>query len=114
MVSGEIDAPPAPPEPAPGPIEAEAVEDGRSNTLVAFWPAPEVCEDDFDDVSALRTSMADDAAPRANNMAELQQGRTMAADGSFVCVFLSKRRAMQKNPIKSGFHASRRIRRTRQ
>jgi hypothetical protein len=30
----------------------------------------------------------------------------MAADSSFVCVFLSKRRAMQKNPIKPGFPAS--------
>src|SRR6266702_5025064 len=30
----------------------------------------------------------------------------MAADSSFVCVFLSKRRAIQKNPIKPGFPAS--------
>ena len=29
----------------------------------------------------------------------------MAADGSFVCLLLSKRRAMQKNPIKPGFPA---------
>ena len=49
----------------------------RSNGLVAFWLTPVVCaDDDFDDVSALRASMADDAAPRAKNMAELQQGRT--------------------------------------
>jgi hypothetical protein len=34
-----------------------------------------VFADDFDDVSALRASRADDAAPRAKNMAELQQGR---------------------------------------
>jgi hypothetical protein len=36
--------------------------------------------DDFDDVSALRASMADDAAPRAKNMAELQCRVGIAAD----------------------------------
>jgi hypothetical protein len=38
----------------------------------------------------------------------------MAADSSFVCVFLSKRRAMQKNPIKPGFPAFVPVRQTRQ
>jgi hypothetical protein len=32
-------------------------------------------DDDFDDVSALRASKADDAAPKARNMAKLQQRR---------------------------------------
>jgi hypothetical protein len=114
MVAGDIAAPPALPEPAPGPIEAEAFEDGRSNTPVPFWLAPEVFADDFDDVSALRTSMADDAAPRANNMAELQQGR---ADGGrrFVRVRVSQQapcHAEKTNKI--GLSASRPIRRTRQ
>jgi hypothetical protein len=76
MVSGDIEEWPAPPEPLPGPIEAEPFEDGRSNMPVA---PPVVCVDDFDDVSALRASMADDAAPRANNMAELQLAAPMAA-----------------------------------
>ena len=78
MVCGDICEPPPPdPEPVPEPTEADEVEDIRSNGLVAFWLTPVVCaDDDFDDVSALRASMADDAAPRAKNMAELQQGRT--------------------------------------
>jgi hypothetical protein len=49
--------------------------------------------------------MADEAAPRASNMAELQQRRMMRpivhAD------ILSKRRASTKNPIKPAFPASR-------
>src|SRR5439155_14600037 len=76
MVSGEICEQPLPPEPVPAPIEAEPLEDDRPNGLAASWLTPVVCADDFDDVSALRASMADDAAPRAKNMAELQQGRT--------------------------------------
>jgi len=78
MVCADICEPPPPdPEPVPEPTEADEVEDIRSNGLVAFWLTPVVCvDDDFDDVSALRASKADDAAPRAKNMAELQQGRT--------------------------------------
>jgi hypothetical protein len=105
MVSGDICEPPLPPEPAPVPIEAEPFEDDRPNVAAESWLAPVVCADDFDDVSALRASKADDAAPRAKNMAELQQdraGRPTARTSSF----LSKRRAMQKNPIKPGFPAS--------
>jgi hypothetical protein len=106
MVSGDICEPPPPdPEPEPEPTEADELEDIRSNGLAVFWLTPVVCVDDFDDVSALRASKADDAAPRAKNMAELQQdraGRPTARTSSF----LSKRRAMQKNPIKPGFPAS--------
>jgi hypothetical protein len=76
MVSGDIDEQPLPPEPVPAPIEAEPFEDDRPNVAAASWLAPVVCADDFDDVSALRASKADDAAPRAKNMAELQRGRT--------------------------------------
>jgi hypothetical protein len=84
MVSGEIDAP-LPPDPVPEPIEAGEVGDNKPNA--AFWLAPLVCADDFDDVSALRASMADDAAPRAKNMTELQQGHHKdAANRSFVHV----------------------------
>jgi hypothetical protein len=77
MVCGDIDDQPLPPEPAPAPIEAEPFEDDSSKGLAAFWPTPAVCADDFDEVSALRASMADDAAPRAKNMTGLQQGRTV-------------------------------------
>ena len=56
--------------------------------------------------------MADEAAPRANNMAELQQRRVMRpivhADS------LSKRRASAKNPMKPGFPACRLARQYRQ
>jgi hypothetical protein len=45
-------------------------------SIGASWLAPVVCADDFDDVSALRASIADDAAPRAKSMVELQRGRT--------------------------------------
>jgi hypothetical protein len=77
MVCGDIcEKPPPDPEPELEPTEAGELEDIRSNGLVAFWLTPVVCADDFDDVSALRASRADDAAPRAKNMTELQQGRT--------------------------------------
>jgi hypothetical protein len=79
MVSGEICEHPPPdpePEPEPEPTEADELEDIRSNGLAEFWLTPVVCVDDFDDVSALRASIADDAAPRAKSMVELQQGRT--------------------------------------
>jgi hypothetical protein len=114
MVSGDIGEQPLPPEPVPAPIEAEPFEDDRPNVPAESWLTPVVCVDDFDDVSALRASRADDAAPRAKNMAELQQGR-MHGGRRFVRVpFLSKRRAIQKNPIKPGFPASDAVRQTRQ
>jgi len=77
MVSGETcEHPPPDPEPEPEPTEADELEDIRSNGLAEFWLTPVVCVDDFDDVSALRASIADDAAPRAKSMVELQQGLT--------------------------------------
>ena len=83
MVSGDICEPPPPePEGEPAPTEADELEDIRSNGLLASWPV-DCADDDFDDVSALRASMADDAAPRAKNMAELQQGRTHGGRQSF-------------------------------
>jgi hypothetical protein len=85
MVSGDIDAPapnePVPDEAGPEPIEAEAFEDRKATGFSEAWLAPEVFVDDFDDVSALRASIADEAAPKAKNMAELQQCRMeVAAD----------------------------------
>jgi hypothetical protein len=75
MVCGDICEPP-PPEPGPEPTAADEPEDIRSNGLLASWLRPVDCaDDDFDDVSALRASMADDAAPKARNMAKLQQRR---------------------------------------
>jgi hypothetical protein len=73
MVSGDIDEKPLL-EPAPGLIDAGVVGDDWPK-LAKFWLRPVVGADDLDDVSPLRTSMADDAAPRAKNMAELQQRR---------------------------------------
>ncbi len=77
MVCGDICEPPPPdPEPVPEPTEADEPEDIRSNRLLASWLRPVDCaDDDFDDVSALRASIADDAAPKARNMAKLQQRR---------------------------------------
>jgi hypothetical protein len=66
MVSGEICEPP-PPVPALEPVEAEELEK-KSNELA--WLTPVVfADDDFEDVSAWRASIADAAAPRASNMA---------------------------------------------
>jgi hypothetical protein len=74
MVCGDIGEWP-PPEPDAEPTEAE-LEDIRSNGVAESWRTPvDRADDDFDDVSAFRASIADDAAPRARNMAELQQCR---------------------------------------
>jgi hypothetical protein len=56
--------------------------------------------------------MADEAAPRASNMAELQQRRSVRP--IVHAAILSKRRATTKNPIKPGFPASRPRRHGRQ
>jgi hypothetical protein len=119
MVCGEICEQPPPdpepePEPEPEPTEADELEDIRSNGLVEFWLTPVVCADDFDDVSALRASMADDAAPRAKNMAELQQGRT---DGGrqLVRVPVSQQAPCHaEKPNKTGLSRFRSVRQTRQ
>jgi hypothetical protein len=72
---------------------------------LAFWLTPvDGADDDFDDVNALRASKADDAAPKARNMAKLQQHRAARANHS--CIYFSKRHAKTKNPIKPGFPAS--------
>jgi hypothetical protein len=55
--------------------EVEALLEG-SNGLLAPWPKPVDCVDeDFDESSPCRASMADDAAPMAGNMAKLRQRR---------------------------------------
>jgi hypothetical protein len=62
-----------------------------SNGLAVFWVGPvDWVEAEFEEISLLRVSMADDAAPRANNMAELQQRRTTRP--------LSSRRFLQQTP----------------
>ena len=82
MVSGDFCEQP-PPEPAFEPVEAVELVGEKSNGLAAFWLTPVVgADDDFDDVSALRASMADDAAPKARNMAEPQQAPRIAANNS--------------------------------
>ncbi|MGY3534702.1 hypothetical protein ACVISU_007470 [Bradyrhizobium sp. USDA 4452] len=57
------------------------------------WLELPVCVADFDDISELKRSMADDAAPMANNMAILQQGRAWRLQR---LSRRSKRRAMAK------------------
>jgi hypothetical protein len=59
-------------------VEAVAVEvlaDKSNGSFVSLLEPVGFADDDFDDVSAWRASRADDAAPRANNMAELRQRR---------------------------------------
>ena len=71
MVSGEI-CDTAAAGPGPEPTEACEFDDGQIERALAFWLKPVDCaDDDFDDVSALRASMADDAAPKGK-----QHGRT--------------------------------------
>jgi len=70
-----------------------------------------VCVVDFDDISELKRSMADDAAPMANNMAILQQGRAWRLKR------LPKAQQAAchgKNPINPGLGASMQVPRTRQ
>jgi hypothetical protein len=114
MVAGDICEPP-PLEPEPWPTEADEFEDNTSNALAEFWVTPVVgVDDDFDDVSALRASIADDAAPRAKSMVELQRGRT---DGGrqFVRVRVSQQAPCHaEKPNKTGLSRIRPSRRTRQ
>ena len=80
MVSGDICEPPAPPEPRP-------TGRGRSTRGWQIEQARGVLAGAGGSAQTISTMSApgghrcaDDAAPRANNMAELQQCRTMAAD----------------------------------
>jgi hypothetical protein len=73
-------------EPEPDPVLVLVLADvevlvAGANRPVDALPELElpVCAVDFDDISELRRSMADDAAPNANSMAILQQGRGPAA-----------------------------------
>jgi hypothetical protein len=71
-----------------------------SNGVGGFWAKPVVCGDvDFDESSDCSASIADEAAPRASNMAELRQmGRGPAA--YFHGIRISKPRATAKKPMK--------------
>uniref|UniRef100_UPI0038F752E5 hypothetical protein n=1 Tax=Streptomyces galilaeus TaxID=33899 RepID=UPI0038F752E5 len=61
---------------------------------------------DFDDISELKRSTADDAAPMANNMAILQQGRAWRLKR----LSLAEQGACHgKNPIKPGLGTSTRV-----
>jgi len=112
MVSGDICAPP-PPDPEPGPTEADEVEDDRSNGLFAFWLTPvDDADDDFDDVSALRASKADDAAPKARNMAKLQQRRAVC--GRWLVHVPQQAPCHDEKPNKIGLSRIRSIRQGRQ
>jgi hypothetical protein len=104
MVAGDIG------EPAPNPeagVELVDAETGLaiSNGSTALKPV-DGFEDAFDedapdDVSELTASSAVAAAPRANNMAKLRQLPRHAAN--LPRRWISKPRAMPKNPIKSRF-----------
>jgi hypothetical protein len=77
MVCGDICVKPLPPVPVVEPVEAWVLLPDKSNGLEAAWVKPvDVVDDDFDDVSDLRASIAADAAPKAGNMTELRQHRT--------------------------------------
>ncbi len=69
IVAGEICVNPAPPVTGGGLsvcVEPFAV----SNGVVGFWAKPVVCGDvDFEEISDCSASTADEAAPRASNMA---------------------------------------------
>jgi hypothetical protein len=80
MVAGDTREPPPDPKGGGGgAADAEVVPD-RSNGFAASGVTPVDCEDDdFDEVSALRASSADDAAPRASSMTGLRQTPRSAA-----------------------------------
>jgi hypothetical protein len=76
MVCGEICVKPLPPVPVLTALEAWVLLSDVSNGLEAACVNPvDVVDDDFDDVSDLRASIAADAAPKAGNMTELRQRR---------------------------------------
>ena len=82
IVSGDICVNPFPPVAGLGFAEAAELLD-TSNGLIEFWLKPVVCgDDDFEEVSDCRASIADDRAPRASNMAELRQMPRRAASTS--------------------------------
>jgi hypothetical protein len=68
--------------------------------------------DEPDEVSDLIAFSADEAAPRANSMVKLRQLPRHAAHTFRLT--MSKRRAIAKSPIKSGFFISGNDRRPRQ
>jgi hypothetical protein len=73
MVCGEIDDQPLAPD-AGAELPPDVEEPGRSNGLAVLWlEVPDCADDDFDVPNDCRASHTDDAAPRANNMAELRE-----------------------------------------
>jgi hypothetical protein len=80
MVAGDTREPPPDPKGGGGGLADVEVVPERSNGFAASGVTPVVCEDDdFDEVSDLRASSADDAAPRASSMTGLRQTPRSAA-----------------------------------
>jgi hypothetical protein len=88
MVSGDICEPPPPPPPLT-PVDAGELE--KESNRLAGPPALDCEDDDFEEVSDFKASIADAAAPRASNMTEPQQRRALRPR-----LFLSKRHASAK------------------
>jgi hypothetical protein len=97
MVAGEICGHPPGAEAGAGLAEVEGLLE-ISNGFVALKPV-DCEEDEFDDVSDLRASSADDAAPRASNM-ERTPTDAACRGSNFPRRWISKRRAIAKKPIK--------------
>jgi hypothetical protein len=91
-------------------VEAEAGL-AISNGSTALKPE-DFAEDAPDEASALTASSAAVAAPRASNMAELRPWPRRAAN--FPRRWISKPRAIQKNPTKPRFFIARTAQRPRQ
>jgi hypothetical protein len=95
MVAGEICEPPLPP---PVLVLDEAEELEKASNRLAGLIALACEDDDFEEVSDFRASIADDAAPRASNMRTPPTPRNAAPRS---CMFLSKRRAKEMSGQKT-------------
>jgi hypothetical protein len=101
MVAGDICEPP-PVNPVAGSNFPKPRSAGRPNGSLEPSPKPvDAGEDELDEVSDWIASIAVDAAPSANNMAELQPMPHRAARPTRR--WISKRRAIAKKPINTGF-----------
>ena len=100
MVAGDK----PPPGGHPGEPEAGLAAAPVSNGVVAVWLKPVVAcgDEDFFAVSDCSASNAVESAPRAGNMTKLHKCRAGAAHNS-TRKFVSKHRAMPKNPVKQRF-----------
>jgi hypothetical protein len=76
MVCGEICVKPLPPVVVLVALEAWVLAEVSNGLEAACVKPVDVVDDDFEEVSDLRASIAADAAPKAGNMTELRQHRT--------------------------------------